>query len=422
MVTPDNNQDDLDPISFWVLLLLSGGQKFSFHELAVAMNQPDRSVSMESVVNALNILKQRKFIKVEDSKFVIDFDGVVYLSRHGILAEEADDTPKPKDFKNKIKLPFFSSPSDMLTWLATPLILLIPTFFIASCFISGYAHISTERWIYYYGTWLVYIGVTALYAKLSYHYVTEMERLVVFRGGKAIGKKGPGRVLTLPIIDHIKIVDMREKSLEIKKEPCLTSNNMLMTAGFYLTWQVENPIDSLTKVSKIEDSMSLLCASALRTSIAQFEMEAALERQPALNHLIRARIEHKAGDWGVQVNNTELRELTPPGNYLKQVENRFKVALESEAAREMSNVKVQSLRQFLTIGEGMARNPIAFNLKYLDTLEKIGEGASTKYIIPMEFFNLLRDWIQGQGNHNDGNPPGNRNNPAGGLPLAEPKK
>ena len=413
MVAPGSNNDGLDPIAEWVLLLLSGGQKFSFNDLVKSMNQ-----SKESVWEALKILQQKKFVKNENSMFMIDFEGVLYLTRQGILASEPDDDPKPKDFKNKFKLPFFSSLSEMLTWLAAPLILLIPTIFIASSFISGYTHISVERRIYFYGTWLVYASFVVLYVRLSYHYVMDSERLVVFRNGKPIGKKGPGHVLTLPFIDHIKTVDMREKSIEIKKEPCLTSDNILVNAGFYMTWQVDDPVASLTKVSKIEDSMSLLCASALRTSIAQFIMEDALARQPALNTQIRTRIEHKAGDWGVQVNSTEIRELTPPESFLRQIENRFKVALESEAAIAMSNVKVQSLRQFLTIGEGMARNPIAFNLKYLDTLEKIGEGSSTKYIIPMEFFNLLREWIQSQGNRGDGNTPGNGNNPTGDLPPA----
>lgn len=371
---------------------------------------------MESVLHALNILKQRKFAKVEDSKFVIDFEGVIYLTRRGILASEADDTPKPKDFKNKFKLPFFSSPSDLLNWLAAPLILLIPTFVLASYFISGYAHISTERRLYQAGAWLFYLGFIILYAKLSYHYVTEAERLVVFRGGEAIGKKGPGCILTLPVIDHIKIVDMREKSLEIKKEPCLTSDNILMNAGFYITWQVQDPIASLTKVSKVEDSMSLLCASALRTSISQFTMQDAMGRQPALNTLICARIEHKAGDWGVQVNSTELRELTPPENVMKTIENRFKADLESAATLVKSDAQIESLRRLFQVGSRI--DDRTFNLKYLDTLEKIGDGASTKYIIPMEFFNLLREWLQTQGNRGAGSAAGNGNNPTGNPPPA----
>jgi regulator of protease activity HflC (stomatin/prohibitin superfamily) len=413
MVVPDINNDDLDPISFWVLLLLSGGQKFTFHDLVKSMNQ-----SKESVWEALKILQEKKFAKNEKSMFMIDFEGVVYLTRQGILASEADEDPKPKEFKNKLKPPFFSSWADLLIWLAFPLILLIPTIWAASFFTAGFNFVSVEKRVYQYGTWLIYIGLIALYVKLSYHYILETDRLVVFRRGKAIGKKGPGLVFVLPIIDHVKIVDMREKSLEIKKEPCLTRDSMLLNAGFYITWQVDEPIPSLTKVAKVEDSMSLLSAAALRTSVAQFSMEEAMERQRGLNTLIRTRIEHKAGDWGVQVNSTELRELTPPDNVMKRIENRFKAELESEAALTKSDAQVESLRRLFQVGSRI--DDRTFNLKYLDTLEKIGEGASTKYIIPVEFFNLLREWIQMHGNPANGNNARNGNNPAGGLPPAGP--
>lgn len=410
-----NNNDDLDPISFWVLLLLSGGQKYSFHDLVKSTGE-----SKESVWEAIKILKQKGFIKNGDSKFMIEFPGVEYLVQRGVIASEVEEDPKPKDFKNKLNPPHFSSWTELFTWLAFPLILLIPTIWIASYFTAGFNFISVERRIYQYGTWLVYLALIALYVRLSYHYVMESERLVVFRGGKAIAKKGPGPAFVLPLVDHVKIVDMRERTIEIKKEPCLTRDNMLANAGFYLTWKIDDPILSLTKVSKVEDSMSQLCAATLRTSIAQYTMEDALERPRTINELVKTRIEHKAGEWGVEIKSTELRELHPPEGMLKQLENRFNANLESEASLARSNAKVQSLRQFLTIGEGMARNPIAFNLKYLDTLEKIGEGTSTKYIIPMEFFNVLREFLQAQ-NHpaNNGNP-GNANNPAEQLPPAGP--
>lgn len=408
-----NDNDDLDPISFWVLLLLSGGQKFTFHDLVKSMDQ-----SKESVWEALKLLKRKHYAKNGDSMFMIDFEGVEYLTRQGILASEAEDDPKPKDFKNKLKPPFFSSWADLLTWLALPSILLIPTIWISSLFIQGFNFISWERRIYQYGTWLVYLGLLALYVKFSYHYVMESERLVVFRGGKAIGKKGPGPVFVLPLIDHVKTVDMREKSLEIKKEPCITRDKMLVHAGFYVTWQVDDPIPSLTKVSKVEDSMSLLSTAVLRAAIAEFSMEDAMERRRALNTLIRTRIGHKADDWGVQVNSTEIRELQPPDHVMKQIENRFNASLENETALTKSDAQVESLRKLMAIGSRM--DVRTFNLKYLETLEKIGEGESTKYIIPMEFFHMLEEWIQTQTNRNGHAPPANGNNPAGQLPPAGP--
>lgn len=163
--------------------------------------------------------------------------------------------------------------------------------------------------------------------------------------------------------------------------------------------------------------MTLLSTAVLRAAIAEYNMEQALEQRRALNSIIRLRIEQKAADWGVEINNTEIRELQPSDQMMKEIENRFKAGLERDATLTRSDATAQSLRQFLTIGEGMARNPVAMNLKYLDTLEKIGEGASSKYIIPMELFEALREWARAQVNQNTNiNNPGNENHRPGQLP------
>ena len=411
-----NDPNELDPIAFWVLLLLSGGQQFSFHDLVKTMDR-----SKESVWEALQTLQSNKYAKNENSKFMIDFSGVEYLNKRGILANEAEEIPTSKDFKKKVKPPFFSNWTEMFIWLTLPAMLFLIAAVATFILTFGYNYVSVEKRVYQTAIWVAWLILSAIYVKLSYHHVIENERIVVFQSGEAISKKGPGHFLLLPLIQHPKKVDLRERPLEIKKEPCLTRDKMLITAGFYMSWQIDDPIPSLTKVSSVDDSVSTLSAAVLRSTIAEYNMDDAIERQRALNTLIRARIEHKVADWGVQINNTEIRELQPSDSMMKQLENRRRANLESESERARSKAKVKSLQQFLTIGAGMAQNPIAFNLKYLDTLEKIGEGASTKYIIPMEFFNLLRDWLQTQGGQG-GNTPQNGNNPPEQLPPGGPQQ
>lgn len=406
-----NNNDELDPIAFWVLLLLSGGQHFTFHDLVKTMDR-----SKESVWEALKTLQGKHYAKNESSKFMIDYAGVEYLTKRGILASEAEDEPKPKDFKKKFKPPFFfSNWADMFIWLGVPFLLTFAATVFSWRITADYFFISEDKIANQILIWIAWAVLLGVYIWRSYHHVLENERIVVFLGGKAIGQRGPGHILLLPIIHNPKLVDLRERSQEITKEPCLTRDNMLINAGFYIAWQIEDPIPSLTKVSKVEDSMSLLSAAVLRTTIAEYTLDDALERRRAMNTLIQTRIQHKAGDWGVQVNTTELRELQPPDRVIKQIENRFNATLESDAKQIKSDAHARSLRDYLTIGAGMARNPIAFNLKYLDTLEKIGEGPSTKYIIPMEFFTMLQEFLQGM-NNRDINNPGNGNNPPGQLP------
>jgi len=383
----DYDPNELDPISFWVLLLLSGGQHFTFHDLVKTMDR-----SKESVWDAIQNLQSRKYAKNANSKFMIDFAGVEYLTKRGILANEAEETPKPKDFKKKLKPPFFSNWTEMLIWLALPFSLSLIATILTIYFTYGYNYVSPEKRMYQIATWIVVAVLLFFYVKLSYHHPMGRERIVVFQSGEAIGKKGPGRILLLPLIQHPKKVDLSERPLEIKKEPCLTRDKMLVTAGFYMTWEINDPILSLTKVSNVKDSMSLLTSAILRSTIAEYNMEDALDKQRALNTLIRTRIEHKSSDWGVQINSTELRELQPPDKVMKQIENLFNATLESEAALTKYDAHVESIRRLSDVGNQLDKR--TFLLRYLETIEKVGNGATAKYIIPIEFFQKLEEWIQ----------------------------
>lgn len=406
----NNLNNALDPVAFELLLLLSGGQKLSVLDLVRLTGR-----TADVIWQALLTLKNRKYVDDLKGRYHIISGGVEYLTWRGISASESEDDPKPKDFIKQIRPPFFSSWLELFIWISPPLILLIFAVFAMSKITDGYNFISTDKKVYLGLIISAYVAMFFLYMKFSHHNIVESERLVVFRGGKAIAQKGPGHAFILPLIDNPKKVDMREKSKEINKEPCLTNDNILMNAGFYISWQIDDPILSLTKVTNVEESMTLLATAMLRSAISEYTMENALKMRKAMNNLIRNRIEQKAGDWGVKINNTDIRELHPPEDVMRSIENRFMARLEKRAAVTKADAKIESLQKLFQIGSRMDER--TFNLKYLETLEKIGEGASTKYIFPMEFFTLLQNFLQTQINQNNHSKSGNEDNPSGQLPT-----
>ncbi|MBI4279114.1 MAG: SPFH/Band 7/PHB domain protein, partial [Armatimonadetes bacterium] len=57
--------------------------------------------------------------------------------------------------------------------------------------------------------------VAAMIITGSVKIVREYQRLVVFRFGRSIGRRGPGLVLLIPFVDRAVWVDLREAFLEI---------------------------------------------------------------------------------------------------------------------------------------------------------------------------------------------------------------
>lgn len=403
-----NDPNGLDPIAFWVLLLLSGGQRFSIHELVTLLNR-----NAENIWIAVQTLRNRGLIEDSRGRFRITHTGIEFLALRGITSAEPEEEPQRDDFIRWIRPPFFSSWTEMTIWFAFPFLLFLLAFALSNLVTNGYKFISLDKILIQYAIWVLFVFLLGVYSWLSYYDLMENERLVVFRNGRAIGRRGPGKVLLLPFIHNPILVDVRDRTHEIQREPCVTRDNLILNTGFYISWRIDNPALSLTRVSDLENSMRLLSTAMVRAAIAEFNMQDALSRRRALNTLIRTRIVQRANDWGVAVNDTEIRELQPTDGVLRQIENRFNATLEGDAALLRSDAHVESLRRFMALEPGV--NPRVLTLKYLDTLEKIGEGASTKYIIPMELFTMLQEVLRGQINGNGTNV-GNGNNPPEQLP------
>ena len=72
--------------------------------------------------------------------------------------------------------------------------------------------------------------------------------------------------------------------------------------------------------------------------------------------------------------------------------------LEAEGTRQAQVLNAegyaQALENIFKAAKGVDSKTIT--LQYFETLKKLGEGASTKYIFPMEFTSMMQDFLKGR--------------------------
>lgn len=381
------NNDELDNTTFSVLLILSGGQKLPLRDIANISEQP-----IERVWAAIQTLSTRQLITSAIGKYLITFEGVEFLGRRGITATEPDEDPSNDRFRNRFKIIFFGSWSELLQWITFPLIL----FFVGLIVYFAYSVNPDQLYIGLLSAIAYFLIVTFLffYIRKSYRSVGETEKMVVFRLGKCVGVRGSGPALIIPILDKPKIVDTREKSKEIKNEVCTTRNQILVNVGLLITWAIDDPVKSLMKMVEPEDTMQLFTIAVLRSVISEFNLEQALEARNGIGNIVRVRLERTVSEWGLTINSFQIRDMRPPEGVLERIQKRLIANIESETALTKTDTEVESLRRLFAIGSQLDER--TFNLKYLETLTKVGEGPATKYVISMEFFRQLGDWLQTQ--------------------------
>ena len=246
----------------------------------------------------------------------------------------------------------------------------------------------------------------------------EYQRLMVFRLGRAIGTKGPGLVILIPIVDKGVWVDLREFYLEIPSQTAITKDNASINIDFIVFYKVVDPAMSVIQVQNFAGAAQSIAATTLRSVVGDMSLDDVLAKRDQINETLRAKLDEVTERWGVKVTNVEVREILPPPDVLDAMtrqmsaeRTRRAVVTEAEGTREAAVtiaegnkdaaiLNAQGLRQAAILqaeGFALALQKIfetaqgidanTMSLQYLEALKQIGLSPSTKFVIPMELSN-----------------------------------
>lgn len=255
--------------------------------------------------------------------------------------------------------------------------------------------------------------------------VREYERLVVFRLGKALGSKGPGVVLLIPIADQPVKVDLREQFQEIPHQTCITKDNVTISVDFLIYSKVIDAVSSVVQVGNFAGASQGIATTTLRAVIGDIILDDVLAQREHINTVLRTKLDEVTERWGVKVTAVEIREIIPPRDIQEAMtrqmsaeRTRRAVVTEADGKRQAAITVADGDKQAVILrseGERQARilqaegyslalqtifnvargiDSKTMSLQYMDTLKQLGASPATKYIFPMEFTNLVQGLTQ----------------------------
>ncbi|MGH2670012.1 MAG: SPFH domain-containing protein [bacterium] len=251
--------------------------------------------------------------------------------------------------------------------------------------------------------------------------VREYQRLIVFRLGRSSGHRGPGLVFLIPVVDKAVWVDLREFFLEIPSQTCITKDNAPINIDFLIYFKVFEPELSVIQVTDFAGAARGIATTTLRAVVGDITLDDVLAKREQINQVLRVKLDEVTERWGVKVTTVEIREILPPREVQEAMTrqmsaersrravvtealgNREAAVTVAEGAKQAAILKAEGDRQAAILraeGFSLALDRIfsvaknidskTLTLQYLEALKVLGEGASTKFIFPLEFTKLLQ--------------------------------
>lgn len=213
--------------------------------------------------------------------------------------------------------------------------------------------------------------------------VTEFERGVIFRLGRLIGAKGPGLFLIIPFVDRMVKVDLRVVTMDVPSQEVITKDNVTVRVNAVVYFRVVDPEASVVKVLDHIRATSQISQTTLRNVLGQSELDELLTQREKLNQMLQRIIDEHTDPWGVKVSTVEIKEV----ELAEQMKRMMAAQAEAERERRAKIIhadgEFQASEKLAQAGSIIAREPVALQLRYLQTLVEVASERNSTLIFPL---------------------------------------
>ncbi len=252
--------------------------------------------------------------------------------------------------------------------------------------------------------------------------VRPWEKGLVERLGKYQRTVGSGLTLIIPFLERLLKVDMREQVHDVPPQGVITKDNVVVEVDAVVYYEVTDPTKVTYNVANFYMAVTKLAQTNLRNLVGDMALDESLTSRETINTQLRQILDDATDKWGVKVTRVELQRIEPPVDVTEAMHRQMKaererraVILEAEGAKKSAILKAEGQAEAikkvadadkyekLTVAKGEAEaienvygaihrgNPTddLIAIKYLDALQKIADGKSTKIFLPIETAGVL---------------------------------
>ena len=233
---------------------------------------------------------------------------------------------------------------------------------------------------------LVFLGVILL--ATSVRVLREYERGVIFRLGRLIAQRGPGLIFLIPIIDRMVRVELRTVTLNVPPQEVITHDNVPVRVNAVAYFRVLEPNTAIVQVEDYLVATSQIAQTTLRATLGRADLDGLLSEREKLNAELQQVIDEQTEPWGIKVTTVEIKDVEIPADMQRAMARQAEAERERRAKIIAAEGEFQASDKLSQAAGVIAKEPIALQLRFLQTLLEIGSenNSTTIFPVPIELF------------------------------------
>jgi regulator of protease activity HflC (stomatin/prohibitin superfamily) len=253
----------------------------------------------------------------------------------------------------------------------------------------------------------VTLGVIAVLALVllaaAVRILKQYERGVQFRLGKLKdGPRGPGLILIIPLVDHLRRVSLRIVTMPIQSQGIITRDNVSVDIAAVAYYRVKDAVRSVIAIEDVAAAINQIAQTTLRSVVGQHTLDETLAETEKINRHIREILDVQTEEWGVAVTLVELKDIQLPDTMKRAMAKQAEAEREKRAKIIAAEGEALAAGQLADASDVMMAHPLALQLRNLQTLIEIAVDHNSTVVFPAPLMSTIQElgtFLRREGEH-----------------------
>jgi len=231
--------------------------------------------------------------------------------------------------------------------------------------------------------WII-VAIIALWLMNCVKILREYERAVIFRLGRVLREpKGPGVIFVFIPFDRSERVSLRTITLDVPPQDIITKDNVSVKVNAVVYYRVMDPIKATIEIEDYNFATSQISQTTLRSVIGQASLDDLLSNREKLNASLQEIIDKQTDPWGVKVSVVEIKHVDLPQEMQRAMARQAEAERERRAKVISAEGEYQAAEKLKQAAETISEQPMALQMRYLQTLADISSERSSIIVLPL---------------------------------------
>jgi len=221
--------------------------------------------------------------------------------------------------------------------------------------------------------------ICCCFCESPYKIVQEGNVGVVQKFGKFSKLYAPGLYYVNPCTEKMTFVDKRERIIDIRRQLCMTKDNITVIVDAVIYYQIFDTYKSLFRIENLTHSIAELCYTSLRDIFGEVTLQQALEDRDILAERLEALVDEASDCWGVDISKCLIQEIL----FTEELQKSLSTAATAKRIAESKIIGAQAdvqAARLMRNASDILNTPAAMQVRYLEAITNVAKAPNPKVV------------------------------------------